>query len=464
MRYACWPNCSAGRWNWHNVIAHPARAAARRGAALILGLALLLGGCEGVELPWQLQPTLPPTETPTAAPPTPVATAAGGPVSTPTVPVDPNRIIVWLPPQFDPNAENPAGRALRARLDAFATANPGVDVETRLKALDGPGGLLESLSAASVAAPGAMPSLIALPRSDLETAALKGLVLPVDSLSDFPQEADWYPYARQLVEIQGAMFGLPIGGDALLMVYRPSRMGTAPETWEALLGLGHPVAFKAADPQAMLTLNLYMMLDGVVADEQNRPMLQPDVLARALKLYSDGAQPGVFPYSLSQIQTDRQAWQAYEDQLGQWLITWSSLYLRDLPPESAAAALPSLEGHSLSLATGWVWAISDQSAERRETSVRLAEFLSDPAFQAQWNAGLGLLPVTPSALAQWPNASIKPVLEDVATTAQVRPMNDVMAGLAPALEAATLQVIKRESDAGQAARAAAERLAIPKNK
>jgi len=447
------------------VILHSTRAAARRSAALLLGLALLLGGCAGMELELPWQPTAAPTETPTAAATTPALTEATPvPQATPTAPVDPNMITIWLPPQFDPSLDTPAGQALRARLEAFVDANPGVQMQVRLKALDGPGGLLESLAAASVAAPAAMPSLIALPRSDLETAALKGLVLPVDSLSAFPKEADWYPYARQLVEIQGATFGIPFGGDALLMVYRPSRMGTAPATWEALLGLGHPVAFTAADPQAMLTLNLYMMLDGVVADEQNRPMLQPDVLARALKLYSDGAQPGVFPYSLSQIQTDRQAWQAYEDQLGQWLVTWSSLYLSELPPESAAAVLPSLEDNSLSLATGWVWALSDPNPERRETAMRLAEFLSDPVFLSQWNAGLGLLPTTPSVLAQWPNASLKPLLEDVARTAQVRPMNDVMAGLAPALEAATLQVIKRESDAGQAARAAAERLAIPRNR
>lgn len=440
----------------------------RRGAALLLGLALLLSGCAGVELPWLMQPTpvAPTTGAPTGAPPTPAVTeAAEAPEATPTAQVDSNLITIWLPPQFDPNAaDSLAGKALRARLDAFVEANPGIRVQTRTKALDGPGGLLESLAAASVAAPAAMPSLIALPRTDLETAALKGLVLPIDNLSAYPEEVDWYPYARQLVEIQGAVFGLPLGGDALLMVYRPSRMGAAPETWEALLGLGHPVAFKAADPQAMLTLNLYMMLDGVVADEQNRPILQQEVLARALKLYSDGAQPGVFPYSLSQIQTDRQAWQAYEDQLGQWLVTWSSLYLSELPPESAAGVLPSLEGNSLSLASGWVWALADPDAERRETSMRLAEYLSDPGFLAQWNSGLGLLPTSPSALAQWPNASLKPLLEDVARTAQVRPMNDVMAGLAPALEAATMQVIKRESDAGQAARAAAERLAVPKNK
>lgn len=437
-----------------------------RGAALMLGLALLLGGCADWNLPQipglggaSPEPTPAATLAPTSVPAAP-ATAAPTRMPQNDSPV----LTLWLPPELDPNEDSEAGGLLRAQLAAFVEANPEVQVEIRVKALDGPGGLIESLSAASAAAPGAMPALIALPRTGLETAALKGLIYPLDDLSTVLDEDDWYPYARQLGQIQGTTFGLPIGGDALALVYRPSRMGTAPATWEALLGLGHPVAFVAADPQSYFTLNLYMMLGGRAEDEQRRPALQPEVLAEALKLYSDGAQQGIFPYSLSQVQTDRQAWQAYEDQLGQWLVTWSSIYLRNIPPESTLAALPTLEGKSLSLATGWVWAVSEPDEERRATSARLAEFLSDPAFLAEWDAALGLLPTRPSVLKQWQSASLKPALEEIITTAQVRPANDVMAGLAPALEAATLQVIKRESDAAEAARAAAERLAIPINK
>ena len=47
-------------------------------------------------------------------------------------------------------------------------------VEVRLKEAAGTGGLLKSLSAASAAAPLAMPAVVALSRPDLEAAALKG--------------------------------------------------------------------------------------------------------------------------------------------------------------------------------------------------------------------------------------------------------------------------------------------------
>lgn len=377
---------------------------------------------------------------------------------------DPHTLKIWLPPQFDPNADTPAGRLLKDRLQAFQKLNPAVVLDVRVKAPLGPGGMLESLAAANAAAPGAVPALVALPRSDLETAALKGLVIPYEGLTNVMDDADWYPYARQLAQIQGSTFGLPFGGDALLLAYRPARMGPPPTDWNAIMRLSQPVIFSAADPQATVTLNFYMMLGGVVEDDQRRPTLQPAVLAKAFKLYADGIQPGVFPYFLSQIQTDQQAWQAFSDQRGQWLITWSSLYLSQLPADTTAVAIPSLSEKPLALATGWVWALSDPLPERRLLSVKLAEFLVDRNFLSGWNSALSLLPTRPSVLSTWPNVTLKPVLNQVVLSAQIRPSNDLMSSLGPALEAATLQVIKRETDANQAAQAAAERLTIPKTK
>ena len=92
----------------------------------------------------------------------------------------------------------------------------------RVKAASGPGGLIESLSAASAAAPAVLPALVALSRSDLETAALKGLVFSLDGLTRIVDDTDWYAYARQLALIQGSAFGLPFAGDAIAPVV-PSR-------------------------------------------------------------------------------------------------------------------------------------------------------------------------------------------------------------------------------------------------
>ena len=66
---------------------------------------------------------------------------------------------------------SPASSLLKARLDQFASENPDVRLEVRAKALEGAGGLLDSLVAANVAAPLALPDLVLLPRPVLESAA-----------------------------------------------------------------------------------------------------------------------------------------------------------------------------------------------------------------------------------------------------------------------------------------------------
>jgi hypothetical protein len=208
-----------------------------------------------------------------------------------------------------------------------------------------------------------------------------------------------------------------------------------------------------------LTLDLYQALGGTVADSQGRPVLQPEILAQVLKLYSDGSKQGVFPAWLAQYQTDGQAWQAYKEQTAQWLVTWSSNYLAELPADSTAMILPSLGTNHVSLATSWLWALSDPEPERRALAVRLGEYLAQGDFLANWEAAAGYLPTRPTALATWPDQSTQSLLSQIVLSAQLRPNNDLTSSLGPVLADATLQVIKHQTDSVQAAQAAAERLA-----
>jgi hypothetical protein len=426
-----------------------------------LVVALLLAGCSSLpKLPLFAAEASPTGQVPVITPVLPAAPVTVQTKAAPPVAVGPQVIVLWLPPQFDPSGPGPAAKLLNDRLNSFMDQNPGVEVEVRIKASSGPGSLLETLSAASVAAPNALPSLIALPRSDLETAAIKGLVFPLDSLlTKSIDDVDWYTYARQAALIQGSTFGLPFAGDALLLVYRTAHVNQPTDEWAGILRQSQPVAMPAADPQALLTLDLYQALGGTVADSQGRPVLQPDILAQVLKLYADGSKAGVFPAWLAQYQTDGQAWQAYHEQSAQWLVTWSSHYLADLPADSTAMGLPSLGTTHLSLATSWLWALSDPVPERRALAVRLAEFLVQGDFLANWTAAAGYLPTRPTALAMWPNQGMQTLLSQIVLSAQLCPNNDLISSLGPVLADATLQVIKRQTDPVQAAQAAAERLA-----
>jgi ABC-type glycerol-3-phosphate transport system substrate-binding protein len=430
---------------------------------LILSLTLFLGfaGCSSWLSGWipgigTATPAVEPTDTAAPNEISPTQTPEDLP------PLGPLALHLWVPPQFDPDAPGEAGVLLRARLDEFMETHPDVYVDVRVKSASGPGGLLESLTTASAAAPSAAPALIALSRSDLEAAAVKGLIYPLDELSTAMDDSDWYPYARQLASLQESVFGLPFAGNALALLYRPAKVGAEPPlTWEDVLGRGQPLIFQAGDPQAMVTLTLYRSAGGGVQDAQGRPALNPAILADVFELYQQGSRNGVFPASIAQYQSTGQAWQAYSEGQADWVISWCSNYLGQLPPDTSAALIPPMDSDPLTLATGWVWALSDRDPVRREASIELAEFLVESDFLADLTAAAGYLPTRPSALAAWPNESLQPFIAQVVLSAQLRPANELMASLGPVLLEGTLSILKDQVAPIQAAQTAAEKLGTP---
>lgn len=424
--------------------------------------AALLASCQGfvppIFRPTPTQATL--TPTPSETPPA-LGEATATPGVTPLAPGTPVTLTIWVPPQFDPGSGQPAGNLFKARLDQFSEQHPGVTIQVRLKALAGAGGLLESLSVTSAAAPGALPDLIILSREDLEIAALKGLLTPLDGLTQAPDDPDWYNFARRMGLLQGTDFGLPLAGDALVLLYRPAQAPGLTSEWPAILRQPVPLSFPAADPNALLTLALYQSAGGPVVDTQRRPTLSSDALAQVLELYRDGSKAGVMPGWLTQLESDAQAWEAYQDGRSQMVVTWISRYLADLPADTMALPLPSLGEQPFTLASGWLLAIPSGHPERRELDVALAEWLVGSEFLGKWTAAAGYLPPRPTSLAVWPSQSLGSLISQVVLAAQVRPTNDVLAALGPVLDDAVQQVLTGQTDPARAAQTAADKLKNP---
>ena len=429
--------------------------------ALILGL--FLSGCaEWVAPVLTLIASTPTGESPQAAlttQPQVTPSSTFEPLSTVSSSME---LTVWVPPQFDPGSGTQAGNLFQERLDEFVKDNPGVILNVRVKASTGPGSLLEALTAATAAAPQAVPAIIALNRSDLEAAALKGLIYPLGGLTQEFEDGDWYPYARQMAEIETSTFGLPFAGNALLMVFRSTSTGNlTPTTWDEMLSFGLPILFQVDDAQALMTLDLYLSAGGEIQNEQGRPALQLEPLTRTLQVYEDGARRGSFPPSIAQYQTSGQAWQAWQEKQANWVVTWSANYLSEAPEDVQAVMLPSLGEKPYTLATGWVWALSDPDPQRRELSMRLAEYLVDSSFLSEWNPASGLLPTRPTVLTGWEDQNTQALINQMVQAAQIRPPNELLAGLGPILRDASLEVIKGQNTAAGSAQSALNRLGTP---
>ena len=320
---------------------------------------------------------------------------------------------------------------------------------------------MDSLANTSAAAPLALPSLIALPRTDLETAALKGWVYPLGEISSVMDEEDWFDYARSMSDVQNTHFGVPFAGDVLLLVHRGEKINPSPTSWEAVFTTGLPVLFPAADSSGIVTMDLYLSLGGQVQDSQHKPVLDESALLEVLRLFAEGSRQGVFPYWLSQYENDNAAWDSFDIQQTYWIITWASSYLSRQPENTQIMPLPSLGQEPYALGRGWSWAIADSDPERRQVSARLAEYLANPEYLAKWSMAAGFLPVRPSSASQWQDADLGLTLSELAQTAIMPPANDLFNSIGPVLQAATLKVIKQQVSPIDAAAEAAKQFVSP---
>jgi hypothetical protein len=99
-----------------------------------------------------------------------------------------NSLSIWLPPQFDPNADTESGKIMLAHIESFQELYPQHILKIRIKANSGSSSILNALLSTSSAAPGVLPSVVLISRSDLEIAAGQGIIQPVEVIGSLLQK------------------------------------------------------------------------------------------------------------------------------------------------------------------------------------------------------------------------------------------------------------------------------------
>jgi multiple sugar transport system substrate-binding protein len=428
-------------------------------ARIVLGLMLvfMLTACDllPLEVDWSWltgeTESVPETMTPSVSDLTPTAQAEV--IPTPSGP--PDTLTIWLPPDMDPQGADQAAQVLKAQLEAFELEN-GITIHTRVKSRQGPGGLLDALTATSAAAPSVLPDIIALSRDDLETAALKSLVFSMDGKTMVIDEVDWFPYAHELALIQGSIYGVPFTGDALGVIYRSDIISPAPNTWFDLNTTTSEIAFAANDAQANVSLALYQAAGGSVQDNQNRPMLEVEPLTAVLNLYKESVDIEAYRQLVLQLQNEEQAWLAYNNEQAQAAIVPVSIYLQQKPANTGMITIPPVKEMTLTTGSGWVWALATAQPERQALSVGLMEALSESAFLSEWNEAYGGMPPRPSAVDAWQDAGIRSLISQISVMTILRPSSSITASLGPVIRDAVIQVLHDNVEPAVAAQKAVE--------
>lgn len=430
---------------------------------------VLLGGCEFQldfrELVNQIveQIVPPPAITGTPMVTSPTVESTDVVVVTPTVPPLSGAVelVIWVPPQFDPQLDTPESALFKQRIAEFEASHEDIFITMRVKGVSGATGLLESLTVTSTAASQAMPTLVALPRSDLEMAVSRNLIIPFDMYSSEIDDQDWYDYAQRLTVIGGSSYGLPFAGDAMVMVYRPSIVGEPPVIWNDLIRRGEAISLPVADPQALVTLALYLSSGGDLESTQRLPPLDLEILTGLYQLYADGAQSGVFPLWLTQLQKDSEAWTAYNELRSNWVITWLTRHLSEPSDDSMVTNFPEVNNTPTTLADGWVWCLTDPRVQIHELSVELAEFLVEPDYLAEWTPLAGALPVRPSTLIGFEDQTLRTTLGKIALSAHIRPSNEIVNVIGLVMQDQFVQVLSGKTTAPFAAQAIIDRIGNP---
>lgn len=402
---------------------------------LLALLAVCLAGC--ASLTASLVPT------PTAGTPNVAVVSTAQPTTSSERAIT---LTLWLPPQFDPGSGSLAAGMLQTRLDEFTGQHPQVLINTRIKDESGAGGLLESLVRAQQAAPLALPDVVLMPAGLLPQAAAAGVLHPQTALTNELDDSDWYPFAVQLTSAGEDRYGLPFMADGLVTAHRSTAISQVPPTWVRLMDTRIALGFAAADPQARLPLLQLLSLpprEGNPVPEQN--------LLELFDFFATGQARGVFPFWLTQYQSNEQTWQAFNEGRLPMVTAWTSQVFANRQTEISGAPLPTQNGQPFTLVRGWVWSVATENTERAALASELIAFLSTPEFLAQYSAAAGLLPPRPSSLAAWAPGANQALASQLVNNAQPLPDQATTERWGTALSQAVVAVLKQEMTAAEAA-------------
>lgn len=418
-----------------------------------------LAGCsllpESVKLPWVQPSSVSPAQTALPQSTSAAQTAtdtAGEPTATPAP--APTKIILWLPPDLDPNADTDSAAILKARLDEFAYKN-AIEIEVRIKAVSGGGGLLDSLRTTHAAAPLSSPDVVALSRDQLLQAEQDEIIFRNDGLNGIMDSLDWYNFGRNAVMIGGEVAAVPFKGVPLGLVYYSSNQLIPSNEWADIKSNYGYFGFAADDPRGTLLLMLYLSLGGQVQNEQGITILQEEPLRAALQILKDGLNTRHIGDLVLTMQNDAQVWESFSDRRVNTAFLPVDVVLRGRETDPDAPD-PAFTSPNKTLTDAWVWALGSEEPQRQALAVALIDHLSDYQFLAEWSEALKSIPAKASALGSWKEIALKPALEKMAGGAILYPPDAIMNNIGPILRNATLLILRDNVDVSETAKQAVE--------
>jgi ABC-type glycerol-3-phosphate transport system substrate-binding protein len=416
-------------------------------------LVLLLAACA----PQSAQPTeVAVTEETIVTPPAPAITPTGIAVSTveatALVPVTLN---VWWPEPLAPIDNQDAADMLSEQISAFQAANDDVAVDFRLKKAQDVGGIMATLKAANLVAPGALPDLTLLRRSDMLSAAQAGLIMPMDERVPAAILDNLPPMVGALGRVNDRLYGLPYNVEVQHIATQPGVY--APDEWSFADILTQKIAyvFPAGRANTLSDVFLAQYRDATNTREGSTISVEADQLEALFSFYQTAvAERLIDPIVLEYILPEDYRGGLARGDIPAGVVT-STLYLKmAADPDGEAldfAALPTASGQPATVVDGWMWVLTSADAEQQAAAMRFLTWMVDTDRQGRYNQAISMLPSQRSALRQWEDPDYAAFIDMLLSNATL-PLAESTGGVtARVIQSALASVISGQRTAEEAA-------------
>jgi len=375
---------------------------------------------------------------------------------------------VWIPALLISDTSSDAYQQLIEHTTQFTLDN-NINVNYRIKAIGTVGGIMSTIRSGSVVAPGALPDVTLIRRSDLASAQVPSLIQSMETLfsTALLNDIDSSIELGQILTPDGLeLYGLPYFVDLLVTVYTsPVDDVTSNLTFDDVILNGDRFLFPAGRASGLnQTFYLQYLAAGGVPPRNGELVINSNALQMVLEFYETASELGIVTSDVltfgspSAYRTD---FMNDMDALNFAVVSTSEyLSMRKQDSTLQLGTIPTANGNALPTTTGWVWVMVAPDPAQQDLAVRYLNWMMQPNFHAELSTTLNQLPAQQSALEDSLGEEIDPIFINDLLTNAILPLPDSEGGTVPrAMQEALVSVINQELTAEEATQRIVEQFA-----
>ncbi len=384
--------------------------------------------------------------------PQPVATAAPSATTEPTA-AGPVTLSVWWPEPLAPIDNGDAADLLSEQISAFQSSNRDISVDFRLKKAQDVGGIMSTLRSASLVAPGALPDLTLLRRSDLLAAQQAGLILPLEDRAAASILDNFHPVVAALGRVNDRLYGLPYNVEVQHLVWQTKL--SPPPTWSFADMLNSHFAYVFPAGRANSLSDVFLAQYRAATNALNSDGISVDAgkLQALFEYYQQAVAAKLFdPSVLEYIAPTDYRDSLVDGEIPAGVVT-STLYLQLTASGTKLnyASFPTASGDPATVVDGWMWVLTTADSVQQAASLRFLNWMLDVDRQGRYNQLIDMLPSQRTALRQWEDTNYATFIDTLLNHATL-PLSEGAGGVsARVIQSALASVISGQRTAAQAA-------------